>query len=343
MKRHYCLIVIILSVSAAVLFLLSLMVGSVRVPVQDVLGIILGKDSSTTVWRAIVVSSRLPQAFTAIIAGGALAVSGLMLQTLFRNPLAGPSILGVSDGANLGVAIVMLCSGGVTGFASSAGGYLFIIISAFVGAGIILAIMVFFSNIVNNSVMLLIIGIMTGYMASSVISILNWTAAADQVNQFVMWGMGDFSSVSMEKLPWFASAAIVGTVLSFLLIKQLNALLLGDSYAVNLGVDIRRTRTLIFISAGLQTAAVTAFCGPISFIGLSVPHVARLLLGSANHRYLLPVTVLCGAVMALLCNLLTSVPIGAGVLPLNAVTPMVGAPVIIYVILNRRNIHYFNQ
>jgi len=342
MKRHYHLIFTLLTVSVLALFFLSLILGSVRVPALEVLAILSGKMPESPVWHSIIISSRLPQAVTAVIAGGALAVSGLMLQTLFRNPLAGPSILGVSDGANLGVAVVMLCSGGITGAVTSPGGYLSIILGAFIGAGLILAVIVFFSNIVNNTVMLLIIGIMIGYLASSVISILNWTAAADQVNQFVMWGMGDFSSVSMEKLPWFAGVAIMGTALSFLLIKQLNALLLGDSYAVNLGVNIRRTRTVIFISAGLQTAAVTAFCGPVSFIGLAVPHIARLLLGSANHRHLLPVTVMSGSVMALLCNLLTSVPLGAGILPLNAVTPLIGAPVIVYVILNRRNLHYFN-
>jgi len=342
MKGRYLPVFCFLGALLLILFLCSLLLGTVCIPLSEVVRILSRSSDVSPVWSAIVLSSRLPQALTAIIAGGALAVSGLMLQTLFRNPLAGPSILGVSDGANLGVALVMLCGGGIAGFSSSAGGYLSVIIGAFVGAGLILAVIVFFSNIVNNSVMLLIIGIMIGYLASSVISILNWYAAADQVNQFVMWGMGDFSSVSMEKLPWLAAVAIIGIALSFLMTKQLNALLLGDSYAVNLGVDIRRTRTMIFLSAGLQTAAVTAFCGPVSFIGLAVPHIARLLLGSSNHRYLLPATVLSGSVMALLCSLLTSLPVGSGVLPLNAVTPLIGAPVIVYVILNRRNIHYFN-
>lgn len=342
MMRRFHIVFWGLCALTLVLFFCSLLFGSVIIPVFEAMRILVGKSAGSTVWRAIVLTSRLPQAVTALIAGGALAVSGLMLQTLFRNPLAGPSILGVSDGANLGVALVMLCGGAVSGWGAGPGSYLAIIAGAFIGAGVILAVIVFFSNIVNNSVMLLIIGVMIGYLASSVISILNWTAAADQVNQFVMWGMGDFSSVSLEKLPWFAAVAVIGTALSFVLTKQLNALLLGDSYAANLGVNIRRTRTLIFISAGLQTAAVTAFCGPISFIGLAVPHIARLLLGSANHRHLLPVTVLSGSCMALMCNLMASVPSSSGVLPLNAVTPLIGAPVIVYVILNRRNLHYFN-
>lgn len=341
MNNRFRLTFVVLNLSVLILFALCLLLGSVRVPLDAAVRILVGGGGDSSLWNAIILSSRLPQAITAMVAGGALAVSGLMLQTLFRNPLAGPSILGVSDGANLGVALVMLCGGGAAGFGMTSGGFLSIILAAFIGAGAVMVIIVFFSNIVNNSVMLLIIGIMTGYLASSVISILNWVAAPDQVNQFVMWGMGDFSSVSMDKLPWMTGAAILGISLSFLLTKQLNALLLGDSYAANLGVNIRRTRTLIFLSAGLQTAAVTAFCGPVSFIGLAVPHIARLLLGSSNHRYLLPASVLCGAVMALLCNLLTSIPLGGGILPLNAITPLIGAPVIIYVILNRRNIHYF--
>ena len=206
----------------------------------------------------------------------------------------------------------------------------------------ILGIIIWFSSRIKSNVMLLIAGIMVGYMASSVISILNFYATADKVRSFVMWGMGDFSSVSLGQLPFYAVLTVSGLGLAILLIKPLNALLLGEMYAANLGVKIKRTRILILLCTGLLTATTTAYCGPVSFIGLAVPHVARLMLGSSNHKLLLPVTLLSGGCVALLCNILTVLPSGSGMLPLNAVTPMLGAPVIIYVIVNRKNIQYFN-
>ncbi|MCR5710080.1 MAG: iron ABC transporter permease [Bacteroidales bacterium] len=321
---------------AAMLALLvaGLVYGAVRIPLGDVLRILSGSYEGREAWRHIVLESRLPQIVTAMLSGSALAVSGLMLQTLFKNPLAGPSILGISDGANLGVAIAMIYLG--------AASYMTTILAALVGAFTVLLIILGFSRKVSSNVMLLIIGIMVGYLASSVISILNYHASADKVHQYVMWGMGDFSGVSLSKLPWLASFTIAGLVAAVLLIKPLNALLLGESYATNLGVNVRRARVLILICTGVLTAVVTAFCGPISFIGLAVPHVARLLLGSSNHRHLLPVTLLSGACIAMLCSILTVTPGSNSVLPLSAITPIIGAPVIIYVIVNRKNIHYFN-
>jgi iron complex transport system permease protein len=216
------------------------------------------------------------------------------------------------------------------------------IAGAFAGACLILGIIIYFSTKVTSPVMLLIIGIMVGYIASSAITILNFYSTADRVHAYVMWGMGNFSGVSMERLPFFVISAITGLFLALLLIKPLNALLLGEMYASNLGVNVKRTRILILFCTGLLTAVVTAFCGPISFIGLAVPHIARLLLGSSNHTVLLPVTILTGSCIALVCNILTVFPGFEGVLPLNAITPFVGAPVIIYVIINRKNIPYFN-
>ena len=323
-----------LGAALLVLFFGGLVYGAVRIPLRDVLQILLGSYEGREAWRHIVLESRLPQIVTALLSGSALAVSGLMLQTLFKNPLAGPSILGISDGANLGVAIAMIYLG--------AASYLTTILAALVGAFVVLLIILGFSRKVSSNVMLLIIGIMVGYLASSVISILNYHASADKVHQYVMWGMGDFSGVSLSKLPWLAGFTIAGLVAALLLIKPLNALLLGESYATNLGVNVRRARVLILICTGVLTAVVTAFCGPISFIGLAVPHIARLLLGSANHRHLLPVTLLAGACTAMLCSILTITPGSNSVLPLSAITPIIGAPVIIYVIVNRKNIHYFN-
>lgn len=328
------------------LFICNILFGAVRIPLNDAIAILLGGDSATArpSWVHIILSSRLPQAITALLAGAALATSGVLLQTLFRNPLAGPSILGVSNGANLGVAIVMLAFGGVPQLISGGvfGGYMVIVAAAFVGAGVVLGIILLLSTRVRSNTMLLIVGIMVGYIVSSLISILNFRASSDKVHAFVMWGMGDFSSVSNDRLPIFALAIMAGLILSLLLIKPLNALLLGEFYAANLGVKIKRVRVLILISTGILTAATTAFCGPISFIGLATPHIARLALRTSNHNQLLPTTILCGGVIALLCNLLTSVWGANQILPLNAITPIIGAPVIIYVIINRKNIHYFN-
>ena len=333
-KRKTIITFFVASAALLLLFLANLVYGSVRIPAADVTRILFGNFIGKEAWRQIVLSSRLPQAVTALLAGSSLAASGLLLQTLFKNPLAGPSILGVSDGANLGVAVSMIYF--------SASSYIANIFAAFIGAAMVLFIIIAFSKKVQNNTMLLIIGIMVGYLASSAISILNYHASADKVQQFVMWGMGDFGSVSSEKLPYFASFSLIGLIVSIMLIKPLNALLLGESYASNLGIRVKRARLLILVCTGILTAATTAFCGPVSFIGLAVPHIARLLLGSSNHKALLPATILFGGCIALLCNLLTVVAGGGSVLPLNSVTPLIGAPVIIYVILNRKNIHYFN-
>ena len=327
-----------------VLFAANLFWGSVRSPFRSVLSILLGEEEKAT-WTYIVLQTRLPQAITALFAGASLAVAGLMLQTVFANPLAGPSILGIDSGASLGVALVMLLFGGSVGRITtelSVSGYMAVITGAFVGAALILGLIIFFSTLVRSNVMLLIIGIMMGYITSSAISLLNFFATAEGVFSYVMWGMGDFSGVSVAQLPFFCGLLLVGLLLALLLIKPLNALLLGERYAENLGVNVKRIRILLLLSTGLLTAVATAFCGPIAFIGLAVPHVARLLLGSSNHNLLLPLTLLCGAVTALLCNLISVLPGTAGVIPLNAITPVLGAPVIIYVIVNQRKIQYFH-
>lgn len=333
-KGRYFGLYVLLIAGVLALFCVGLIRGSVRIPLADVLRIVFGHFDGREAWRIIVLETRLPQTVTALLAGAALSVSGLMLQTLFKNPLAGPSILGISDGANLGVAIAMIWLG--------AASYLSTIVAALIGATVVLLMILWFSHRVSGNVMLLIIGIMLGYLASSVISILNFQASADKVHQYVMWGMGDFSGVSLAKLPWLAGFVVAGLFCSLLLVKPLNAMLLGESYAANLGVNVRRARVLILICTGVLTAVVTAFCGPISFIGLAVPHIARLLTGTDNHRHLLPVTLLSGCVIALLCSILTVWPGSNSLLPLSAVTPVVGVPVILYVIVNRRNQHYFN-
>ncbi len=328
-----------------VLFLANLFFGSVEIPASDVLRILIGKETGKPTWEFIVLANRLPQAVTALLAGAALAVSGLMLQTVFNNPLASPSLLGVNTGASFGVAVVMLLMGGTIGGSSvnfGLSGYLAIVAGALVGAVVVLGIIILFSTMVRSNVMLLIVGLMVGYVTSSLISLLNFAASPESVYSYTVWGMGDFSGVSSDRLGFFALSLSVGFLLAVLLVKPMNALLLGERYAENLGIRVRRVRVLLLLSTGILTAVTTAFCGPVSFIGLAVPHVARLLLSSSNHTVLMPATLSFGAATALLCNLVATLPGSAGVIPLNAITPVFGAPVIIYIIINRKKIHYFN-
>lgn len=325
------------------LFIANLLIGSVNIPPAEVWHILTGGESSKASWSFIVWEARLPQALTALLCGGALAVCGLMLQTAFKNPLAGPSILGINSGASLGVAFVMLLFGGsVTAGTFSLSGFLSVLAGAFIGAMAIMALILFFSTLIKSNVMLLITGIMIGYIASSAISLLNFFATAEGVQSYIIWGMGNFGGVSLQQMPAFASVTLLGLAGALMLIKPLNALLLGERYAENLGVNIRRVRNWLLVVTGLLTAITTAFCGPVAFIGLAVPHVARMLLGTSNHHSLLPVTILSGGAVALLCNLVCILPGDAGIIPLNAVTPIIGAPVIIYVIVSQRKSQHFN-
>lgn len=332
-----------LSAVILLLFMTNLLVGSVDIPPADVWHILTGGEGGKASWSFIVWESRLPQALTALLCGGSLAVCGLMLQTAFKNPLAGPSILGINSGASLGVAFVMLLFGGsVTAGTFSLSGFLSVLMGAFVGAMAIMALILFFSTLIKSNVMLLITGIMIGYIASSAISLLNFFATAEGVQSYIIWGMGNFGGVSLQQMPAFASVTLLGLAGAQMLIKPLNALLLGERYAENLGVNIRRVRNWLLVVTGLLTAITTAFCGPVAFIGLAVPHVARMLLGTSNHHSLLPVTILSGGAVALLCNLICILPGDAGIIPLNAVTPIIGAPVIIYVIVSQRKSQHFN-
>ena len=328
---------LLLTVAIVLLFALNILVGSVSIPAADVVGILLGDSTAKASWQYIILQSRLPQALTALLAGGALAVSGLMLQTAFRNPLAGPSVFGINSGAGLGVALVMLLLGGsISAGSVSLSGFMAVLVAAFVGAMAVMSLIFFFSTLVRNNVMLLIVGIMIGYISNSAISLLNFFATDEGVKSYMVWGMGSFGGVSRDMMPLFSVVTMAGLLGAVVLIKPLNALLLGDRYAENLGIDIVRTRNLLLIVTGLLTAIVTAFCGPVAFIGLAVPHIARLMLHTDNHRSLLPATILMGAVVALVCNLLCVLPGESGVIPLNAITPLIGAPVIIYIIAKGR-------
>lgn len=319
------------------LFLLNLIIGSVDIPAADVISILCGNGGSRASWEYIVMQTRLPQAITAVLCGSSLAVSGLLLQTAFRNPLAGPSVFGINSGASLGAALVMLAfGGGLTVGTVSLTGFMAVLVAAFIGSGAVMAVLLLFAGMVRNNVMLLIIGIMVGYIASSAISLLNFFATEEGVHSYMVWGLGNFGGVSMSRIPLFAVITAAGLILSVLLIKPLNALLLGEQYAENLGINTLSLRNRLLVITGLLTASATAFCGPIAFIGLAVPHIARMTLGTDDHRQLIPGTIITGAAVALACNIICVLPGNGGIIPLNAVTPVMGAPVIIYVIIRGR-------
>lgn len=322
----------------ACLFMAGLMTGSVSIPCLAVWRVLIGEDEGVSEsWRFIILESRLPQMVTAMLSGSCLATAGLMMQTVFRNPLAGPDVFGINGGAGLGVALVMLLAGGsVTLGTLGVTGNVAILAAAFAGAMAVMAIILFSSTLVRDGVMLLVIGIMVGYLSSSVVTLLNYSATEQGIRSFMLWGMGSLDGVTPSLLPPYVTITLAALVLSLLMVKPLNLLSLGDNYARNLGLNTRRARNYALLLTGLLTAVVTAYCGPIAFIGLAVPHIARLLTVTDDMRRLLPITMLTGAVVTMACHLLCFVPGEAGMLPLNAVTPLIGAPVIIYVIIRKR-------
>lgn len=332
-------IVISFWILAALLILavyLNLFYGVVTLPSSEVWAAIIGSNCNETT-QFIVCNSRVPQIITAILSGASLAVSGLLLQTSFANPLADPGILGVNAGASLGVAIVMLLMGGSLSVGNmSLGGCAAILFAAFVGAALVLGMLVFFASVLSNNLMLLIVGLMVSYITSAVISLLNTFSTADGVHSYIFWGMGNFEGVSSSQLPIFGALLVVGLLASLALIKPMNALLLGERYAENLGFSIRWTRVILLLVTGVLTAVATAFCGPIAFLGLAVPHMARLMSGTANHRFLLPLTMLAGAVVASLSEWMCHVPSGNVLIPLNVITSLWGVPVILYVLFFKR-------
>ncbi|MEE1087529.1 MAG: iron ABC transporter permease, partial [Bacteroidaceae bacterium] len=288
-------------------------------------------------WKFIILENRIPQMVTALCCGAALSTSGLLLQTAFRNPLAGPSILGIDSGANLGVALVMLYLGGsVTLGSLSLDGYLLVIAAAMAGALGIMGLLLLISGLLRSPVMLLITGVIISYVTGAVISLLNFSATEEGVHSYIMWGMGNFSGISLDRLPVYVLLCATGLTTSILLIKPLDTLLLGDNYAANLGTSIRLTRNALLCCTGLLTATTTAFCGPISFLGLAVPHIARMVMRTGSHRILMPATMLTGGCLALLCNLCSTLPTNGSLIPINVITPLIGAPVILYVILHSR-------
>jgi iron complex transport system permease protein len=343
MKRP--IIYAILLIVILTLLGLILCVGAVDIPIKDVLAALTGGETKRT-WRYIILEARLPMAMTAMFAGAALSSAGLMMQTTFRNPLAGPSIMGVSSGASLGVALLSLAFPSlISAIADSHMAFVglsAVVFAATVGAMAVVALLVAFSSFMKNALTLLIVGIMFSYFSSAVISLLNFFAPAEDVKSFAVWGMGSYMGVTNDSLPMLAGVSIVLLLLSILMAKSLNALLLGERYAANMGYSVKRVRASLLLVSGLLTAIVTAFCGPVGFIGLIVPHLARMVMRTSNHFILLPSSMLIGAILSMLCALITVLPSGFGVIPINAVTPIFGVPVIIYLLLAGKKLAYFN-
>jgi iron complex transport system permease protein len=323
-----------------VMVVLSLALGSVRIPLDEVMTILLGGEPTRATWATIVMNFRLPKALTAVLAGSALAISGLQMQTLFRNPLAGPFVLGINSGASLGVALVVLSVGTVTGGLLSALG-LFgnfgIILAASLGSALVLFAVMAVAHRVNNMT-LLILGLLFGYATSAVVSILLYFAIAERIQAYIAWTFGSFAGVTWGQLQVLAPAVLASLAVAWMSAKPLNALLLGESYARSVGLTVWRARFLILTSASILAGAVTAFCGPIAFIGVAVPHLCRSLFNSSDHRVLVPATIMMGAIVALTADLIAQLPGSQTILPLNAVTALIGAPVVAWVILRKRNL-----
>ena len=321
------------------MFVLNLIVGSVTIPLKECCSVLVGEGEET--WRTIILDYRLTQAVTALLAGIGLSVSGLLMQTLFRNPLADPSILGISSGASLGVALVVLLTGHLSGMAvSTLPGWstIGVTLAAFAGAFLVLLLILALSSRLKSMVSLILVGIMIAYIAGSVTDVLKFFSQKEDVHTFVIWGFGSFSNVGKSQLLYLAATILSGTVCAFLLSKSLNLLLLGERYAENLGLNLRRANLLTILVSGFLMAVITAFCGPIAFIGLAVPHLARFTYHTSNHFMLTPATAVIGMDLALLCNLIARLPGFDGNLPINSVTALIGAPIVIYVIFHRQKV-----
>ncbi len=334
------LLVLLAAVVAA--FVLDLAIGSVRIPIDQIFAALFGGEVERESWSKIVMLYRLPRALTAMLAGAALAVAGLQMQTLFRNPLAGPFVLGINAGASLGVALAVLVVGGLAGTTLFAGldvfGSLGTIISASVGSTLVFVLIVLVSRRVESNMTLLILGLMFGYATGALVSLLLHFSAADQIQVYVTWTFGSFGGVNWSQMKALAPTVLAGLVLAHLMVKPLNAMLLGEAYARSMGLAVGKARIVVVAGASILAGSVTAFCGPIAFVGVAVPHLCRAALRTSGHRVLVPAVTLMGALLALAADLIAQLPGSDAVLPLNAVTSLIGAPVVIWVILGRVNL-----
>lgn len=340
MNRRQATLFLITLLSIMLFLVLNLALGTISIPFGDVVRILLGNGTEEQeIWHNIIWKSRFPQTITALIAGAGLSISGLQMQTVFRNPLAGPSELGISSGASLGVATLILLSGSISQKALSRMGLMgeiAVTVAAIIGAMVVMAIIMIISQKVRGNVVLLIMGVMIGYIANAIIGVLKFFSNDEDVRSYVIWGLGSFAKVSGDQVTTFVVLMLILMPLSFFLIKTLNLMLLGENYARNLGLNYRRARHLVIFCSCVLTAIVTAYCGPIVFLGLAVPHLCRTLFTTSNHIILMPAVTLVGAALALLCNLIARMPGFEGALPINSVTALIGAPIVISVLFDKR-------
>ena len=324
-----------------IILLLNISIGSVYIPIKQVILATLNIATKNESWSIIVQDYRLPKAVTAIIVGSGLSISGLLMQTLFRNPLAGPFVLGISSGASLGVAILIL---GASFIGISIGSYALanwgLAIASSLGAFLVLMAVMLAAIKVRNTMSILIIGLMFGSLTSAVISILSYFSSATQLQQFLFWSFGSLGNLSWAEISVLFSLFVVGLVLVVFIIKPLNSLLLGENYAKSMGVNVKKTRNLTLFATSILTGVITAFSGPIAFIGLAVPHLTKLLFNTSNHKILLPAVGISGAIIMLICDAIAQLPTSEYTLPINAITSLFGAPIIIWLLVRKRKINY---
>ncbi|WP_299114436.1 iron ABC transporter permease [uncultured Winogradskyella sp.] len=335
-NKTYNLQFLLLFVILVLCFFTNISLGSVSIPFKSIFNGLFGTIENSS-WQVIITDFRLPKAITAILVGSGLGISGLLMQTLFRNPLAGPFVLGISSGASLGVALVILGSGLFGGlFATALTTKWSIVIAASLGSFLVLLAVLAVSNRVRDTMAILIIGLMFGSITAAVVSVLSYFSSAEQLQQYIFWGFGSLSNLSWSELIIFFGIYLVGLLLSILSIKGLNSLLLGDNYAKSLGLNLKQNRLVIIIATSLIAGTITAFAGPIAFIGLAIPHLTRQIFTTSNHKILLPAVCLFGAIIMLICDSIAQIPGSDYVLPINAITALVGAPVVIWLLVRQR-------
>ena len=339
-QKNYSKHFLLMSVILIVFFFLNIRFGSVSIPFKDIFNILFGGDISKDSWETIIINFRVPKAITAILVGSGLSVCGLLMQTLFRNPLAGPFVLGISSGASLGVAILILGSSVFGGaFLTSTLSNLSLPIAASFGAFLVLSSVIFAANKVRNTMSILIIGLMFGSLTSAIISVLAYFCEAAQIQQYLFWSFGSLGNLSWNELIIFTCIYSVGIIGTIFVIKPLNSLLLGENYAKSLGINVKKSRNIILLITSLLTGVITAFSGPIAFVGLAVPHIAKIIFSSSNHKILLPATAIIGAIILLICDSIAQLPTSEYTLPINAITSLFGAPIVIWLLVRKKKLY----
>ncbi|ELR70125.1 Vitamin B12 ABC transporter, permease component BtuC [Fulvivirga imtechensis AK7] len=342
MNKNYTIkLTLLLPAVILILFLVNISLGSVHIPLDEIFQVLIGGETSKGSWTNIITTFRLPKALTAVLVGAGLAVSGLQMQTLFRNPLAGPFVLGISSGASLGVALLLLAGVSITsGLAISGLGNWLVVLAATAGSSLVLVLVVAVSVRVRDSMTLLIIGLMFGSLTGAIVSILQFFSTGEEIQLYLFWTFGSLGGLNWNEVYILLALVLAGLFIAVTLVKSLNTLLLSENYARSMGVNVKKSRLWIIISTSLLAGSVTAFCGPIAFIGLAVPHLTRLLVNTSDHKIMIPAVALTGIIVMLVCDVVAQIPYSDHVLPINAITSLIGAPVVIWIILRKGTIKH---